>query len=86
MLRGNTFGVALGDTANAATGEFAIEGVFTLPKAAVSIGEGVALYWDNTNFNVTTTVGSNTKVGTAAAVGTVASGVATIAVRLSPTI
>lgn len=86
MLRGNTFGVATAAVANGAVGEFQIDGVIELPKAAVAINEGVTLYWDNTAFNVTTTVGSNTKVGTAAAVGTIASGVATIAVRLNPTI
>ena len=86
MLRGNTFGVATGTVANGAVGEFQADGVFELPKAAVTIAEGVLLYWDNTAFNVTTTAASNPKIGTAAAVGSTASGVATIAVRLIPTI
>lgn len=86
MLRGNTFGVALGDVANAATGEFALNGVFTLPKATGAINEGATLYWDNTAFNVTTTVGSNTKIGVCANVGGRISAATTVDVRLVPTI
>lgn len=86
MLRGNTFGVALSDTANGAVGEFAIVGVFTLPKATGAINEGVLVYWDNTAFNVTTTASGNTKIGTCVNVGGLASGITSINVRLQPTI
>lgn len=39
------------------------EGVFDLPKAAQAVTPGQKLYWDNTNFVLTTTEGSNTLVG-----------------------
>jgi predicted RecA/RadA family phage recombinase len=85
MLRGNLFGVALADTANGVAGEFAVgAGVFNLPKAAQAMAEGVTLYWDNTAFNVTTTVGTNKLIGYCATVGGVASGVPTVDVRLVP--
>lgn len=84
MLRGVTFGVASATYANGAVGEFAVEGVFTLPKvAAQAQAEGVAVYWDNTAFNVTTTVGSNTKIGVVASVGGVLAADAFVDVRLS---
>ncbi|OYZ15633.1 MAG: hypothetical protein B7Y35_06075 [Sphingomonadales bacterium 28-64-96] len=86
MLRGNTFGVALSDTASGAVGEFALNGVFTLPKATGAISEGVLVYWDNTNFNVTTTASGNTKIGVCANVGGVLSAATTVDVRLIPTI
>jgi predicted RecA/RadA family phage recombinase len=86
MLRGNTFGVALSDTANGAAGEFALNGVFTLPKATGAISEGVLVYWDNTAFNVTTTASGNTKIGVCASVGGVLSAATAVDVRLIPTI
>jgi predicted RecA/RadA family phage recombinase len=86
MLRGATFGVALADVANGVPGEFALNGVFTLPKASGAISEGVIVYWDNTAFNVTTTASGNTKIGVCANVGGRASGDTAIDVRLIPTI
>lgn len=38
----------------------AADGVFSLPKAAGAINQGVDLYWDNTNKVLTTTASSNT--------------------------
>jgi predicted RecA/RadA family phage recombinase len=44
-------------------------GTFTLPKnSAEAWTEGAVLYWDNTNFRLTTTATANFKVGVAAAV------------------
>jgi predicted RecA/RadA family phage recombinase len=87
MLRGNTFGVALNDTANATPGEFALEGVFTLPKVGSQVqGEGATVYWDNTNFNVTTTASGNTKIGVVATVGGHISAATSGNYRLIPTI
>jgi predicted RecA/RadA family phage recombinase len=84
MLRGATFGVAVNDVANGATGEFDVTGVFTLPKVgAQAQAEGVLVYWDNTNFNVTTTVGSNTKIGVVATTGGELAAATTVAVRLN---
>jgi predicted RecA/RadA family phage recombinase len=47
-------------------GAVAIEGVFELPKASGSISQGVVVYWDSTNSNITTTAGSNKRAGKAA--------------------
>lgn len=82
-LIGARFGVAQGKAAEGETFEHVTEDVFDLPKAAQSMAEGVKLYWDDTAKNITTTVGSNTLVGHQAALGTVASGVATVSIRLS---
>ena len=49
-----------------ALGAVAIEGVFTLPKASGAISQGVIVYWDATNSNITTTAGSNKRAGKAA--------------------
>mgnify|MGYP000358429157 CR=1 FL=1 len=66
-LVGTLFGVALQTLANGITGEFAIRGVWDLAKATGAAWTvGAALYWDNTNKNVTTTSAGNTKIGVAA--------------------
>ena len=63
-LVGAIFGVAVTALANAEVGSFELEGVFTLPKATgVAATLGAKAYWDNTNKNVTATVGSNTLIG-----------------------
>lgn len=66
---------------SAAEGElFAGErmGVFTLPKTtSQSWAQGAALYWDDTTKKLTTTVGSNTKVGAVAVAGLAADAVGT---------
>jgi predicted RecA/RadA family phage recombinase len=84
MLQGVTFGVALNDVANGATGEFAVTGVVTLPKVgAQAQNEGVAVFWDNTNFNVTTTASGNTRIGVVANVGGRLAAATTVDVRLN---
>ena len=62
-LIGAVFGVALTDLANAEVGNFALEGVFTLPKATGAATLGAKAYWDNTNKNVTATASGHTLIG-----------------------
>jgi predicted RecA/RadA family phage recombinase len=59
------FGVAVTDLENAETGAFLMEGVFTLAKveAQAWASIGLAIYWDNSAKNLTTTSGGNTLVG-----------------------
>jgi predicted RecA/RadA family phage recombinase len=72
----NSYSVVSGDS-----GELVVEGVFTLPKAAVVTTAFAAAYWDNTN-KVTTNVSSgNTLIGFYTEAG--ASAVAT-PVKLTP--
>jgi predicted RecA/RadA family phage recombinase len=67
-LIGSIFGVASTDAAINEEVSFVRVGVFTLPKpASQAWAVGVKLYWDNTAKNVTSTVGSNTLIGAAAA-------------------
>jgi predicted RecA/RadA family phage recombinase len=67
-LIGAAFVVAVADAAAGLPFPARIAGVFTLPKvSAQAWTEGALVYWDNTAKNVTTTVGSNTKIGVAAA-------------------
>lgn len=59
------------------------EGVFALPKAAtITPAQGVKLYWDDTNKNVTTTASGNTLIGTHASAVAAGASDATIKVRL----
>lgn len=61
---GSIFAVALHAAASGATVEGACEGVVTLAKVSAQAWTvGVAIYWDNTAFNCTTTVGSNKLIG-----------------------
>jgi len=81
-LIGAIFGVAVTALANAEVGTFELCGVFTLPKATGAAATlGAKCYWDNTNKNVTATVGSNTLIGVFTAA--YASGDTTAAVRLN---
>lgn len=57
LLTASLFGVTAGAYANGEVGEAAIEGVFDLPKAAITNTAFAAAYWDNTN-KVTTNVSS----------------------------
>jgi predicted RecA/RadA family phage recombinase len=82
LLVGAMFGVC---TKSAASGELVTLqtlGVVDLPKAAtITPAQGALLYWDDTAKAVTSTVGSNTKIGVAVVVP--AAGDATIRVRLN---
>ena len=62
-LIGAVFGVSVNALAIAEVGSFSLKGVFSLPKATGAATVGAKAYWDNTNKNVTATVGSNTLIG-----------------------
>jgi predicted RecA/RadA family phage recombinase len=67
-LIGSIFGVASADAASGEDVSFVRVGVFTLPKAiGTAWTAGQKLYWDNTNFNVTTNASGTTLIGAAAA-------------------
>jgi predicted RecA/RadA family phage recombinase len=84
-LIGNLFVVA---TASAAAGiAFSAQtgGVVTLPKNATqAMAEGAAVYWDDVAKNVTTTVGSNKKLGQAVSLGGVLAAATAVDVYLAP--
>jgi len=66
LLVGSIFGVASADAAISTEVEAVTEGVFTLAKATGAAWTvGALIYWDNTNKNCTTTVGSNKLIGVA---------------------
>jgi len=66
-LVGIMFGIACGSyLSGAVDAEIKTEGVFDITALSTDTASGTALvaaYWDNTNKRITTTVGSNTKVG-----------------------
>jgi len=65
-LVGAIFGVAVGDVASGAQGEFCVTGVYSLTKetgTAWSVGD--LIYWDNTNKRCTKTATSNKLIGVA---------------------
>jgi predicted RecA/RadA family phage recombinase len=78
---GAAFGVAAETAASGDLVDLWTEGVFTLPKAADVIAVGALVYWNAGTKLVTTTVGSNAKIG----VATIAAGASdgTVAVRLN---
>lgn len=80
FLVGSIFAVASTDAASGATVDGVTMGVFDLPKAAGAVTQGAKLYWDNTNFVVTTTSAGNTQIGVATQAA--ASGDATARVKL----
>lgn len=75
VLIGTKLGVCIKDIANGETGPVAVSGVYTVTKLTADVvTQGAALYWDNGNSRLTTTVGSNVYAGYAfaAAGGTAA--------------
>lgn len=67
MLVGAIFAVALADAAAGQPVEARRVEVFDLTKATGEAWtQGQKVYWDNTNFRVTSTAGSNTLIGAAA--------------------
>lgn len=83
-LIGAVFGVAVTDLANAEVGTFALEGVFTQPKATgASTGgaQGVKAYWIASTKNISAASSGNTLIGVFAV--TCADGDATCTVRLN---
>lgn len=83
-LVGSIFGVAAGDVANGAEGEFQVEGVFDLDRttgASTAWSVGDLIYWDNTAKKTTKTLTGNKLIGVA--VKAAADGDATGRVRLN---
>jgi predicted RecA/RadA family phage recombinase len=61
---GSLFAVATAAAASSAAVEGCITGVYSLTKVSAQAWTvGAAIYWDNTAFNCTTTVGSNKLIG-----------------------
>ena len=86
FLVGSLFAVALGAASNGGAVRGKTTGVFDLVKAASQAWTvGVKVYWDNTAKNCTTTVGSNTLIGVAAAAVGSGAGETTGRVRLNGT-
>ena len=84
-LIGNLFGVATSSGAAGTVVNFQTVGVINLPKNNTqAMTEGAAVYWDDTAKNVTTTVGTNKKIGQAVTVGGALAGATAIDVYLAP--
>lgn len=65
-LIGALFGVCAVSADEAVDTEFALEGVFELPKASAQAWAlGAKVYWDNTAKNCTTTASGNSLIGAA---------------------
>lgn len=82
VLIGTKLGVCVADIANGATGPVAVSGVYTVTKLTTDVvAQGAALYWDNGNSRLTTTVGANVYAGYAfAAAG---NGVTSVNIKLN---
>lgn len=81
LVIGELHGVVAGDAATGEPLDLATVGVFRLDKvAANSFDVGAKVYWDGTNKLATTTVGSNTRIGTA--IEAAAASTATVVVKL----
>lgn len=86
FLLGVLFGVVRHSAAQGVQSILDTRGVFTLPKAATQTpAPGAALYWDDSAKNVTTTVGSNVKIGVHIGLAAAGSADATLPVRLNGT-
>lgn len=84
-LIGSIFGVAQNDVLSGASGVFATEGVWSLPKVSTDVvALGATLYWNDTNKNFTVTSSGNTKVGVA--VESAGNPSATVKVKLNGTV
>lgn len=82
---GAAFGVYVAPGVTGEVVPFSVEGVYELPKdTSVVTGFGHLLYWDDTAKKVTITATNNTKIGYA--IEAAATGVATVKVKLVPTV
>ena len=82
VLIGTKLGVCVADIANGATGPVAVSGVYTITKLTTDVvAQGAALYWDNGNSRLTTTVGSNVYAGYAFA--SAGNGVTSVNIKLN---
>ena len=86
-LVGAVVGFCVTDLGSGVVGEFFVgPGVITHAKPGSQAWTvGARVYWDNTAFNVTTTVGSNTLIGVAAAAVGAGAGETTGTIRLNGT-
>ena len=83
FLVGAIFAIAASDAASGAAVEGQREGVFDITKEpSLAISAGARVFWDNTNFRVTTTATSNFCIGYATQAALAAD--ATVRVVLSP--
>ena len=90
LIGNGIFGVAMDDVANAALGQFKVNGVWDITKDTSTFADGDNVYWDASNKKCTSTVNSNWLIGVAtlsnpdatSALGG-ASGDATVRVRLN---
>jgi predicted RecA/RadA family phage recombinase len=89
---GYLFGIAVNNQNPGDNMEMQVEGVFDLAKDASTFNEGDYVYWNNTAYQATSTVGTNKKIGVAVLLqpnGNNAPGGATtdptVRVRLNPT-
>ena len=65
VVVGSIVGISMGDVANGAVGQFAIEDVFDVPAATAEITAGAAVYWDADGNPVGGTAGSGAATATA---------------------
>lgn len=63
VLIGAILGVALTSATVGEKAVVAVTGVYEIPKAAGSVSQGAALYWDAGNSRLTTTAEGNTLAG-----------------------
>jgi predicted RecA/RadA family phage recombinase len=66
VIIGNIAGIAKTDIAVGETGAVHITGVYSLPKAAEAITQGMKVYWSNVNQNVALNKADATLIGVAA--------------------
>jgi predicted RecA/RadA family phage recombinase len=81
VLLGDLVTVATHSIAANAAGTVAVDGVWSIAKAAGAVSQGALLYWDATNSVVTTTASTHKRAGKAAAAA--ASGDASVLVILN---
>ena len=82
LLVGSMFGIAVNDTALNAECVLQLAGTYAMPKVAAGvIGQGVRIYWDDTNHVVTITATGNALIGVAA--DAAGAGTPTVNVRLN---
>lgn len=62
-ILGAAFGVAASTASEGDPFAFAVEGVVSLPIPTAAVAQFAKVYWDDTAKTLTTTVGSNQKVG-----------------------
>ena len=84
VLVGSLFGIACDDALQSATDlEIVTTGVFDIKKtAAITFGEGDAVYWDNSAKSCTNVAAGNRRIGSQAEIGGAAGGDANVRVRL----